>query len=79
MKRSNLCPFCEQPLPKHKRLRNVIRITEAALLIGCSTKTVERRTDEGKIRSIPRRKGAHRRYAKSEIERYIETLNRKRK
>ena len=80
MKKSkNTCPFCGAILPKDKRLRNVVRITEAALMIGCSTKTVERRTDEGKIRCISRRKGSHRRYAKAEIERYITSLEKKKR
>lgn len=53
-----------------KKKRPIVRSTEAANMLGVSTKSIQRWADSGLIRAVARSASQHRRFTRTEIERF---------
>jgi excisionase family DNA binding protein len=55
------------------KAREVVRATEAGNILGVSPKSIQRWADAGLIRPIARTRGKHRRFTRTELERFRST------
>jgi hypothetical protein len=53
-----------------KKKREMVRSTEAAAILGCSSKSIQRWSDARLLRPVARGSGGHRRFTRAELERF---------